>query len=487
MTATATIPADDPKVLAEEVELRIADIDPDPAQPRLEVDDDLASSIKEHGVLKAIEVRPHPEHPDRWMIVDGERRWRGSKKAGRSTIAAKITFDVEGISLAGRMIRQIVHNTGRPLSAVEEALAFRKIIDERRAGVPATSDTGIGKGSGALSWLVKPDTKYGAVALARELGIAKSTVTDRLAVTEIPKFWFTFIAKGPLQPSHVPALHKIREMPEKYQLRVLTRLQEHHEWPTPTGTAANGHRHRKAVDGERIQVEEFERMLQDALRPFVRPMSDVGASYKGPTAKLKDGGGYYSSVKVMAIDPGQWEPILRKRRQDKAAKTRAAGGAEAKAAKQADQYRAQQARYAAERKRADEKRRLWWKARPQILAALAEKIATMSLGQLQSAVIETLGVQKDSKAVAKLAAKGTTAEQFVRHLAMCAIADSAGHEWGFTDEATKIGKRFGVNVAAIVKDKPDDAQKAPDPATTDPGEAGAGLLAVDGDEDGDDA
>lgn len=460
MTATATSTSEDPRVLAEEVELRVADIDPDPAQPRLEVDEELAGSIKEHGVLKAIEVRPHPDVADRWMIVDGERRWRGSKKAGLTTIPAKVTFDVEGVSIAARMKRQIVHNQGKPLSSVEEAIAFRKIIDDERAN---------------------GNKAYGPVQLSRDLGIAKSTVTDRLAMTEIPKFWFPLIADGPLQPSHVPSLHRIREMPEKYQLRVLSRMKESHEWPTPDGKASNGHRHRAAVKGERIQVEEFERMLTDALRPFMRPASEVGAQYKGPTAKLKENTYYHAGVKVMAIDPAQWEPILRKKRQEKAAKTRAAGGVEGKAAKQADQYRAQQARYEAERKRAEEKRRRWWKARPQIFAAFAEKVGAMTLGQLQSAIIETLRVQSESKSVGKLVARGTTPEQFVRHLAMCAIADDTGHEWGFVDNAAKLGKRFGVNVAALVKEGAED--KRPDPATTDPGEAGDGLMGLDGDDE----
>lgn len=477
MTATAT--TEDPRVLAEEVEIRVTDIDPDPAQPRLDVDEELAGSIKEHGVLKAIEVRPHPDLADRWMIVDGERRWRGARKAGLAAIPAKITFDVEGINLADRMVRQIVHNTGKPLTPIEKAFAFKKILDARREDVFDTTLGATLKSGAKPKVVISGDKSYGPVALARELGMAKSTITDLLAVTQIPEFWLPFIRKGPLQASHVPALHKIREMPEKYQLRVLARMQESHEWPTPTGRAANGHRHRKAVADERIQVEEFERMLENALVPFIRPMSDVGAAYKGSTAKLKNGQGYYAKVQAMAIDPSQWEPILRAKRQAKAAKTRAAGGTEAKALKQADQYRAQQARHDAERRREEEKRARWWRARSRMLEAFAKTIEGLSLAQLQAGLLETLGVQKESKAMGKLLARGTTPEQFLRHLTLVAIADDANYEWGFPDKATKLGKRFGVDVAAIAKE---DAKK-PDPATTDPGEAGDGLMAVDGDED----
>lgn len=156
--------------------LPLSTIHPDPDQPRLNVDADLAESIAQHGVLQAIEVRPHPTIPDEWQLVDGERRYQGSKRARLETIPATIKLDVE--DAADRIVRQIVRNEGRPLTPVEEALAFKKIIDTRRAG---------------------GDKKYGVVQLSRELGIAKSTIGDRLMLTEIPAFWLEPIAAGPLQ------------------------------------------------------------------------------------------------------------------------------------------------------------------------------------------------------------------------------------------------------------------------------------------------
>src|SRR3954452_20462827 len=105
-------------------------IDPDPAQPRLAVDAELADSIVQHGVLQPIQVRPHPEVEGRWMLVDGERRYRGALGAKLKTIPAQITLEVE--DAADRLVRQIVRNEGKPLTPVEEAKAFRRIIDERR-------------------------------------------------------------------------------------------------------------------------------------------------------------------------------------------------------------------------------------------------------------------------------------------------------------------------------------------------------------------
>lgn len=469
MTAIATTPTVDVgTVLAEEVALRIADIDPDPAQPRLEVDDELADSIKTNGVLKAIEVRPHPTADDRFMIVDGERRWRGARKAGLEYIPAKFATDpdVVGASDAARLKRQIVFNAGKPLTPVELALAFKKIIDDERAN---------------------GNKKYGVVQLARDLGIAKSTATDRLAITEIADFWLPFIVKGPLQASHVPALHKIRLMPVKYQLRVLTRLQDQHSWPVTGGTRRGDYKRHvddKGTD-ERIQVEEFDRMMDEALRPFIRPLSDVGAEYKGPTAKLKDGQGYYSKVRPMAIDPSQWEPILRKKRQAKAAKTRAAGGVEGKRQKEEDRYREQQRRATEQRQREERERKVWWRARPKIVAACVDAINARTLPQLQQFILvgPLYDMKRYSKSAAGQIAKGTTAEQFVRHMALIRVLSGLSNEWNLHREARTLGKQLGVDVVAIVKG---DEEEQPDPKTTDPGPEGDGLLAVDGEEENND-
>jgi len=58
-------------------------VEPNPDQPRREFGDltDLTNSIKEHGVLEPLLVRPIKD-TNRWMIIAGERRWRSAKGAG---------------------------------------------------------------------------------------------------------------------------------------------------------------------------------------------------------------------------------------------------------------------------------------------------------------------------------------------------------------------------------------------------------------------
>ena len=75
-------------------ELAIADVRPNPGQPRQVFDeaalDELSDSIRAKGVLQAILVRPDPKTAGQYQIIAGERRWRAAKRAGLSTIPAVI-------------------------------------------------------------------------------------------------------------------------------------------------------------------------------------------------------------------------------------------------------------------------------------------------------------------------------------------------------------------------------------------------------------
>jgi ParB family chromosome partitioning protein len=99
-----------------------------PQQPRKHFDEaelnDLASSIKTHGVLQPILVRPIPG--GKYEIVAGERRWRAAQKAGLHSIPAVIRElnEVEVLEIA------IVENVQRTdLNPIEEAQGFQALID----------------------------------------------------------------------------------------------------------------------------------------------------------------------------------------------------------------------------------------------------------------------------------------------------------------------------------------------------------------------
>lgn len=76
------------------LELPIADIDEDPDQPRKTFSEkmlkEMADSIQQTGVRSPVSVRPHPSKPGKWILNYGARRYRGSIRAGKTTIPAFI-------------------------------------------------------------------------------------------------------------------------------------------------------------------------------------------------------------------------------------------------------------------------------------------------------------------------------------------------------------------------------------------------------------
>jgi ParB family chromosome partitioning protein len=109
-------------------ELEIKLIDRNPQQPRREFDaqklNELAASIKEHGLVQPILVKPLG---DRYQIVAGERRWRAAQLAGLTKVAAVVRSfsDQEQMEIA------LIENLQREdLNPLEEAEAFRVLLDQ---------------------------------------------------------------------------------------------------------------------------------------------------------------------------------------------------------------------------------------------------------------------------------------------------------------------------------------------------------------------
>ncbi|HEX7068248.1 MAG TPA: ParB/RepB/Spo0J family partition protein [Candidatus Limnocylindria bacterium] len=108
-------------------EVPIGKILPNPAQPRLSYDEDslteLASSIREHGVLQPIIVRPVGS---KFELIAGERRWRASGMAERETIPAIVVEFDEQTALEVSIIENLQREDVSPL---EEATMFRKMTE----------------------------------------------------------------------------------------------------------------------------------------------------------------------------------------------------------------------------------------------------------------------------------------------------------------------------------------------------------------------
>ena len=111
--------------------LSISDLVRNKHQPRkvfdLENLDDLANSIKEHGIIQPIIVRKSDKDKSKYEIIAGERRWLAAQKAGLHEVPIVITDadDLKSLEFA------IIENVQRhDLNAIEEAQGYKRLIDD---------------------------------------------------------------------------------------------------------------------------------------------------------------------------------------------------------------------------------------------------------------------------------------------------------------------------------------------------------------------
>ena len=109
-------------------EIEIAQIEPNPNQPRREFDQEalqeLANSIRELGIIQPITLRK--VEGQKYQIIAGERRWRASQLAGLTKIPAYIV----SVEDQNAMEMALVENIQREdLNAIEIALAYQHLAD----------------------------------------------------------------------------------------------------------------------------------------------------------------------------------------------------------------------------------------------------------------------------------------------------------------------------------------------------------------------
>lgn len=115
--------------LIKESEINISELTPNKNQPRKEFDlsalEELADSIKEHGVIQPLIVRPLSLGG--YEIVAGERRYRACRMAG----ITKVPVIIKELDDSTTMQIALIENLQREdLSPIEEALGYKNLIDE---------------------------------------------------------------------------------------------------------------------------------------------------------------------------------------------------------------------------------------------------------------------------------------------------------------------------------------------------------------------
>jgi ParB family chromosome partitioning protein len=114
---------------ADIIEIPLSQIEANPFQPRINFDpvklQELADSIKEHGVVQAVVVSPSKE--EGYYLVAGERRCRAARMAGLTRIPALVRDLDEKDMLEIALIENLQRED---LNPIEEAVAYRRLMEE---------------------------------------------------------------------------------------------------------------------------------------------------------------------------------------------------------------------------------------------------------------------------------------------------------------------------------------------------------------------
>lgn len=194
------------------IEIETSLIDANPNQPRKVFDQtalrELADSITMHGVIMPIVVN---KKGDRYMIIAGERRWRASKLAGKTTVPAIVKDYTE------RQVKEIslIENLQREdLNPIEAANAMKQLMDEYD--------------------ITQED-------LAERIGKSRSAIANTLRLLSLQPEVIDLVSGGALSQGHARALITL---PRAEQVSIA----------------------RKAVE-KRFSVREVEQAVKDYYNP----------------------------------------------------------------------------------------------------------------------------------------------------------------------------------------------------------------------------
>lgn len=175
------------------LQVPIEDIIPNRFQPRLAFDDaslnDLASSIKQHGIIQPLVLR---RKNDKYEIIAGERRYKAAKVAGLASVPAVISNldDNESAEVA------IVENIQRKdLTAIEEARSYQALLDK--------------------GYITQEE-------LARKMGLSQSAISNKLRLLTLDESIQEAILAEKISERHARTLLKVPS--HEKQRELLTRI-----------------------------------------------------------------------------------------------------------------------------------------------------------------------------------------------------------------------------------------------------------------------
>ena len=191
----ATIPmhanSSPPAPASDEIALEL--IERNPFQPRREFEqtsiDELADSIRRHGLLQPLLVRARPDGEACYQLIAGERRWRAAQQVGMETVPCRV------IGFADRQASEaaLEENIKREdLNVLEKAQAFRDYL-ERFGGT--------------------------IEELGRQLSMNRATVSNMMRLLELPEAIQQLLRENRITGGHAKAILPLSEVQQAEMAR----------------------------------------------------------------------------------------------------------------------------------------------------------------------------------------------------------------------------------------------------------------------------
>ena len=238
-------------------EVEIAQIEPNPNQPRREFDQEalqeLANSIRELGIIQPITIRKM--EAQKYQIIAGERRWRASQLAGLTTIPAYIV----SVEDQNAMEMALVENIQREdLNAIEIALAYQHLAE-----------------SGGMT----------QAKISERVGKSRAAVTNYMRLLKLPAQVQIALKNHEIEMGHARALLSV-DRPSQ-QIKLFKEVQQHQysvrKVEEMVQALKNGEDVKTAkgkISPKETLPEEFN-MLRDRLSQFFQAKVQMTCSSKG--------------------------------------------------------------------------------------------------------------------------------------------------------------------------------------------------------------
>ncbi|GGA57019.1 chromosome partitioning protein ParB [Nitratireductor aestuarii] len=181
------------QVVREDRRVPIEFISPNPRNPRRNFAEedlaDLSNSIREHGIVQPVVVRPAAAD-GRYEIIAGERRWRAAQRAGLTEVPVIVRDVDDRVALELAIIENVQRSD---LNPVEEAAGYQQLMEEHN---------------------------YTQADLGQVIGKSRSHVANTLRLLKLPQSVRDMIIDGSLTAGHARTLVNAAD-PEKLARRII--------------------------------------------------------------------------------------------------------------------------------------------------------------------------------------------------------------------------------------------------------------------------